>query len=863
VDVPNRDGYVYVRLRNDLSELIQAYNDSVSRVYDLPVLIERDPTDKSRYRVVSKDTGQYADWGANQYLYRHGATHSFNPNAVGSDLVWVFGKQFIPLLAAPSGTAGSGFLNIQPYIYNDGSDWKYIGGTGTSSFLGYKPTGAHARMVLLYIDDDGLPALEASASFFDTSITGTRQILPYIPNPPSDSVFPVGAVRLVSGTSTLSWSNLYDVRPFYTTPASGTAGGGGAPTDASYVVIGLDGDLSAERVLTGGTNITVADGGAEGNATVNVSPQGAGSSLDADTLDGYHNTSFASGTHTHYQSAIVDLQHAIQISEDGAFRATGTSIDFGTNMNVAVTGTSVFVSSIDTGGGGGGDLLIYDDRVFQVTGTAISFDDNLDVSVTGSIAYITATGATGTPGASGDNTLLFYDDLEFQATGTLISAEHGITLLASGTSIFAHSHAEYLISGTSNPPTESELIGILGSPSSQRLGQTWLLNDNGDGLNEYLIVDDGSNFWFSTLTKSEISVPALESVSTGTVATQAGQWFGRASLEQIDNVWVLCYREGSAHAVNDGELHIKFSSDYGATWTAEDIDLDSNPVTGFPMNPPDRDAGEDAGEPWLYLAPNGNLILHMWRVDYGVTLNGTYQSISTDNGKTWSTGTAINFSGIADDDKIFSTDDHFVLGNTIYAGARQYDNVVPDNSKSIFIKSEDSGETWEYVSDISNFTTDTWEVALEYLGGTTILALLRDKIFTATYKSVSADLGATWSALEDITVAFGNAVMGRARMMTRSHVKRFDDWWNDRILIVAGFESVSSGNSHPRRNAIWISQDAGITWTGPLYVDAQTEDAGYGDMLYNPNTNEYVFISYQGTLLEADLIQYNFRISGI
>jgi len=216
VDVPNRDGYVYVRLRNDLSELIQAYNDSVSRVYDLPVLIERDPTDRTRYRVVSKDTGQYADWGANQYLYRHGATHSFNPNAVGGDIAWVFGNQFMPLLAAPSGTAGSGFLNIQPYIYNNGTAWKYIGGTGTSSFLGYKPTGAHARMVLLYINDVGNPALEASDIYFDASITGLAQVLPYIPNPPTGtSLFSVGAVRLVSGTSIISWRNMYDLREYY------------------------------------------------------------------------------------------------------------------------------------------------------------------------------------------------------------------------------------------------------------------------------------------------------------------------------------------------------------------------------------------------------------------------------------------------------------------------------------------------------------------------------------------------------------------------------------------------------------------------------------------------------------------------
>lgn len=47
--------------------------------------------------------------------------------------------------------------------------------------------------------------------------------------------------------------------------------GGGAPTDAQYVVLATNGDLSAERVLTGTANkITITDGGADGNVTLNV-----------------------------------------------------------------------------------------------------------------------------------------------------------------------------------------------------------------------------------------------------------------------------------------------------------------------------------------------------------------------------------------------------------------------------------------------------------------------------------------------------------------------------------------------------------------------------------------------------------------
>lgn len=46
--------------------------------------------------------------------------------------------------------------------------------------------------------------------------------------------------------------------------------GGGAPTNATYVVISLDATLTDERVLTAGTGISLADGGAGGNATLTV-----------------------------------------------------------------------------------------------------------------------------------------------------------------------------------------------------------------------------------------------------------------------------------------------------------------------------------------------------------------------------------------------------------------------------------------------------------------------------------------------------------------------------------------------------------------------------------------------------------------
>lgn len=62
---------------------------------------------------------------------------------------------------------------------------------------------------------------------------------------------------------------------FFETLAAG-GGGGGAPTNASYVVIALNGTLTAERVLTAGSGISITDGGAGGNVTIAATASGGG-----------------------------------------------------------------------------------------------------------------------------------------------------------------------------------------------------------------------------------------------------------------------------------------------------------------------------------------------------------------------------------------------------------------------------------------------------------------------------------------------------------------------------------------------------------------------------------------------------------
>jgi hypothetical protein len=257
VDVPNRLGYVYVRLHSNLNEVVQVYNDKVSPVYGLPVLVVRDDIDPTRYRIYGRDTGAYENWQTSSaYIPRHGDQHSFGYG----DITWVYDQQFIPLLVYPSGTNGAGLVMIAPdYIWHN-SEWRSVGATGTASLLPYKPTGSSASLVLVSLDSIGNPKLTAG-TFPDSSVTGGAALLQYLPDPANYDI-PLAMVRLVSGTSTIGWDNIYDLRSFSCENITGSSGGGGDPfIQATYLVVTGSASLDNYRVITAGTAISIQDNG--------------------------------------------------------------------------------------------------------------------------------------------------------------------------------------------------------------------------------------------------------------------------------------------------------------------------------------------------------------------------------------------------------------------------------------------------------------------------------------------------------------------------------------------------------------------------------------------------------------------------
>ncbi|MCB9817336.1 hypothetical protein H6795_02220 [Candidatus Nomurabacteria bacterium] len=115
------------------------------------------------------------------------------------------------------------------------------------------------------------------------------------------------------------------------------SGGGGAPVGASYLTLALDGTLTGERVLTAGTNISVADTGANGTLTINVA-----------------NSPTFSGTLT-VQGATISVGTTSQL---GSLVLNDGSSNTTTLQSAAIASNLTF--KLPSGYGGSGDCIVGD-----------------------------------------------------------------------------------------------------------------------------------------------------------------------------------------------------------------------------------------------------------------------------------------------------------------------------------------------------------------------------------------------------------------------------------------------------------------------------------------------------------------------
>lgn len=420
VEVPNRNSFVYVRLRNNQNEIIQAYNNQVSPAYDLPVLVRREGI---FYVIDSVDVGMYeSNWpNFSPYLPRHGSTHSFTDDGSGGgDMVWVYGRQFMPMLLIPSGSSGAPNAFLSPFLLrNLSGQWKYIGNTGTPNLTIYNPTGSFGVMVLVYVDiSTGNPGfIVNSGSYFVATKTGTADIVSFIPTLSNNpNLIPVSAVRLVSGTFVIGWDNIYDARQYFDIIPTGTSSGGGGGGAGTFGVFGENAGIP----LGTGTIFNVV--GSRLSLTISGSTLQLTNSPDPQEFIGVfgqnQGTSLGTGTTLNVSgsrlsmslvgSTLVLTNSPDPIDNIGAFiqdegvpLGTGTVLNFvGPNVSASVSGTVARIFITGSVGGGSSTpfngIAVQDEGIPIGTGTTLNFvGAGVVASISGSVVNVLVTGSTG------------------------------------------------------------------------------------------------------------------------------------------------------------------------------------------------------------------------------------------------------------------------------------------------------------------------------------------------------------------------------------------------------------------------------------------------------------------------------------
>lgn len=327
----------------------------------------------------------------------------------------------------------------------------------------------------------------------------------------------------------------------------------------------------------------------------------------------------------------------------------------------------------------------------------------------------------------------------------------------------------------------------------------------------------------------------------------AHDWVGRPVLVNLNGTWIAAYRSAISHTGDldePDEIHLRFSSDEGLTWSDEDELLDGTPITGAPFeaHAPNTAAGAD-----LMIAPNGDLLLHVGEVNAAFTAIGVYQWRSTDDGATWSDEGAID----GGNTELYHGQDYTYVNNYLYMSGWMDENSDGVPLKSVLYRTADSGVTWEHVADITDYADETNECSIEYLGGDgDMISILRSDDATMTWMCRSSNYGVTWTAPEDVTSVLGTIHRPRMKYVGSR-------------LYLFGRAKITLTSPQRQRTVLWYSDEdaADGSWRGPFYANDIVTDTGYCDMMPRSNGDLYV-LTYEGaTTQAAAVVEYVMRVN--
>ena len=278
----------------------------------------------------------------------------------------------------------------------------------------------------------------------------------------------------------------------------------GAPVNAEYVVVSLDGTLTDERNLTAGSGISIIDGGANNSIMVVNSDPGSGVTLvDAQAKVGIIKGLSVDGTGPSLSIRTLTQGSGITLTE------TANDIEIINSVTLATTGTgntlvndgSVATGHIIKGLSAGTGISLtnnMDDIVINNTGAPFNAEYvvmSLDGTLTDERVLTVGDGLSLNDAGANSNVTLT-NTLTLSTTGTgdtlvndgSVATGHIIKGLTAGTAISLINNADDIVIVNAGPPLGAEYVvmsldGTLTDERVLTVGDGLSLNDAGAGSN--------------------------------------------------------------------------------------------------------------------------------------------------------------------------------------------------------------------------------------------------------------------------------------------------------------------------------------------------------------------------------------------
>lgn len=259
IDVVDRPGYVWIREGDADGRLMQARNRAVLPRYNQPVKVGYSDDLPGTLDVLTLNTmamppqpGSESGWDGSAQLAKHAGQHDIG----GGDTDWIQSLRLLPLRPRPQTTADlTIFVEQGPYPF--GSTFKFFAGAASSDMTSHIPsTAGNALYRIVYIDGaTNVLAYVNTAEFVaDPFISRTSDIIALIPV----GAIPIAAVYLPNGITTITESEIFDIRILFSpSPGSVAAGGGSGVLWENIIIVAISGGDHA----TIGAAITAASTG--------------------------------------------------------------------------------------------------------------------------------------------------------------------------------------------------------------------------------------------------------------------------------------------------------------------------------------------------------------------------------------------------------------------------------------------------------------------------------------------------------------------------------------------------------------------------------------------------------------------------